>query len=51
MGAIYRYDAKTGKLVSIGYGDIKTYKSNPGGYQKVFAWFYYGDHKMMVVYD
>ena len=51
MAAIYKYDSKTKKLTTMNYSGIKTYSSNPGGYSKVFAWFYYADHKMMVVYD
>ena len=51
MTAIYKYDSKTKKLTPMNYTGIKTNASNPGRYSKVFAWFYYADHKMMVVYD
>jgi hypothetical protein len=35
----------------VDYSEIRTYETNPGAYSKVFAWFYYADHKMMVIYD
>ncbi|MBE7045342.1 MAG: hypothetical protein E7397_07405 [Ruminococcaceae bacterium] len=51
MALIYKYDSKRKILESADYSDIVTYKQNPSHYSQIFAWFYYADHKMMIIYD
>ncbi len=48
---IYRYDTRNKKLEVADMTDVSDYCSDSEHYSQVFAWFYYADHKIMVIYD
>lgn len=48
---VYKYNSKNGKIENASYSDVISYKDNSVNYSKIFAWFRYSDHQIMVIYD
>ena len=51
FAGVYKYNSKTQKIEDAVYSDVISYSDNSADYSEIFAWFRYGDHQIMVIYE